>query len=211
MAIFWSNVQVSMQSALSAAVAITGITQASPGVVSHSGADPSDGDYVLLLLQGMNKASKRVARVANAAAGSFELEGIDTTGYTALSSGTFQVITFGNAFSTMTEVNPSGGEAKFEPLTTIHDSQEVEVPTISSAFKVDSTLIYDVADTTHQAAKVASEALEERAFMVEFSNGSRLAWFGYVNMSNLPGGQAQGLVTTPISITASGLLTDYAS
>ena len=71
----WSNVQVAMQSALATAVTITGITKASPGVVSHSGTDPSDGDYVLLLVDGMTELNERVFRVANQAAGSFELEG----------------------------------------------------------------------------------------------------------------------------------------
>lgn len=211
MATFWSNVQVSMQSAAATAVTITGISKASPGVVSHSGTDPSDGDYVLLTVSGMSKVNKRVVRVANQAAGTFELEGVDTTNYNTFSSGSFQVLTLGNAFQSMTEVTPSGGEAEPIDLTTIHDSQRVEALGVSSAFKVDSTLIYDNSDTTHTAAATASEEKSERAFMIQFSNNSRLLWYGYVNMSNLPGGQAQGVVTTPISITSTGLLTSYAT
>lgn len=211
MATFWKNVQVSMQSAAATAVSITGITQASPGVVSHSGTDPSDGDYVLLEVSGMNKVNKRVVRVANQAVGTFELEGIDTTNYTAFSSGTFKVLTLGSAFSTMTEVTPQGGESEKIDLTTIHDSQRVEALGVKSAFSVDSTLIYDNSDATHIAAAAASEADEEKAFMIQFSNSSRLLWYGYVSMSNLPGGQAQGVVTTPISISSTGLLTSYAT
>jgi len=211
MATFWSNVQVSMQSAAATAVSITGITLASPGVVSHSGTDPSDGDYVLLEVSGMNKVNKRVVRVANQAAGTYQLEGVDTTNYSAFTSGTFKVLTLGNTFSSMTEVSPQGGEAESIDITTIHDSQRIEALGVSSAFKVDSTLIYDNADTTHIAAAAASEEKTERAFMIQFSNSARLLWYGYVNMSNLPGGQAQGVVTTPISITSTGLLMSYST
>jgi len=211
MATFWKNVQVSMQSATATAVTITGITKASPGVVSHSGTDPSDGDYVLLEVSGMNKVNNRVVRVASQASGTFELEGIDTTNYTTFSSGTFKVLTLGNAFSTMTEVSPQGGESEKIDLTTIHDSQRVEALGVKSAFSVDSTLIYDNADATHVAAAAASEEDAEKAFMIQFSNNSRLLWYGFVSMSNLPGGQAQGVVTTPISITSTGLLTSYAT
>ena len=51
----WSNVAVAMQSALATAVTITGITKASPGVVTYTGTDPSNGDYVFLSVSGMHQ------------------------------------------------------------------------------------------------------------------------------------------------------------
>ena len=211
MAIFWSNVAVSMQSALATAVAITGISKASPGVVSHSGTDPSDGDYVILKIKGMHQIDKRVARVASAGVGSFELEGIDTTSFGTFTSGTFEVITFGNAFNSMTDVSPSGGEPEFADTTTIHDSVRKQVPVLTAGLQIASTLIFDPSDATHQAAQSASENIEERAFIFTFSNGSKLLFNGYVSLPNVPTGQAQGLVTTPLNITADGRATTYAS
>jgi hypothetical protein len=53
----------------------------------------------------------RIANV-NGAGNTFELEGVDSTNYDTFTSGTFQVITFGNNFGTIREVSASGGEAE---------------------------------------------------------------------------------------------------
>ena len=108
----WSNVQVAIQSALAAALPISGITKASPGVVTYSsGTDPVDGDYVYLSsILGMYQLDERVVRVdnANGAGNTFELEGVDTTLFDTFSSGNAQVITFGTTLNLITGVTASG-------------------------------------------------------------------------------------------------------
>ena len=61
----WSKVQVAIQSALAAAISITAITKANPGVATYSGADPVNGDYAILKVQGMHQLNKKVVRFAN--------------------------------------------------------------------------------------------------------------------------------------------------
>lgn len=74
-----------------AAQNITGITQANPAVVTYSGSDTyANGDRVLLTgIVGMTELNNREATVANVNTGAntFELSGINSTGYTAWSSG----------------------------------------------------------------------------------------------------------------------------
>ncbi len=73
---------------------ITGITQANPGVLTYTGADPSNGDEMELAgIVGMTQLNGRRVRVANVNAGAntFELQdvaatNIDTSAYTAYSS-----------------------------------------------------------------------------------------------------------------------------
>lgn len=210
-ALFWSGVAVSFQSALATSVAITGITKASPGVVSHGGTDPSDGDYVLIVADGMNQVNGRVFRVANAGVGSFELEGEDTTDYANFTNGTFQVVTFGNSLNTLTGVSPSGGEAEFEDETTIHDTIRKQSPTLFSAltYTFDSKL--DVGSAGLAELKKASLVNGKRCFMFEFKDGSRFTLYGYVAYSQSPGGSAQGLVTAPVTVTADNFVVLYAS
>ena len=76
----WSNVQVAIQSALGTALTVSAISKASPGVVTYTGTDPSNGDYHLLEVQGMTQINNRVVRVANVNGGSntYEAEGINT-------------------------------------------------------------------------------------------------------------------------------------
>jgi hypothetical protein len=82
---------------LDAARNITGITQANPGVVTYTGADPANGDTVYITgVVGMTQVNGLFFTVANVNAGAntFELSGVDTTAYTAWSSGgTVQVAT----------------------------------------------------------------------------------------------------------------------
>lgn len=209
--IFWSGVGVSVQSALATSVAVTGITKANPAVVSHSGSDPSDGDYVLMKTNGMNKVNDRVFRVANAAVGSFELEGVDSTTFETFSSGTFEVITFGTTLNTISSVSPSGGEPNFTPTTTIHDTIEKQVPTTTSPLSFGMTSHFDPSDTALAALKEASDNIEQRAVKFTFSSGAVLVFVGYVSFPFIPTGQAQGVVESPLTFTANGQPTVYAS
>lgn len=207
----WSDVGVAMQSALATAVTITGISKASPGVVSHAGTDPSDGDYVLITATGMSEVDGRVFRVDNQAAGSFELEGEDTTDFGTFSSGTFQVITFGTTLSTITDLSASGGDFNFIDTTTIHQNVATEIPGTANSATFTFENIWDVSDAGLIAMKTASNVKAKRAFMFTFSNGQIMVFSGYVGYTGLPGGSAQDKVTSSAAITMHGLPTYYAS
>jgi hypothetical protein len=70
---------------------ITGVTQANPGVLSYTGTDPANGDFLYITgIEGMTELNNRYVRVSNVNAGAntFELqdpvgEDIDTTSYSA--------------------------------------------------------------------------------------------------------------------------------
>lgn len=210
----WSNVQIAMQSAIGSAVTINGITKASPGVVSYTGTDPANGDYVFLAVQGMFQMNYRVARVANVngAGNTFELEGIDTTAFDTFSSGTFQVLTFGTSITTATSISSSGGSFDFIDTTTIHNNARTQMPGLPSAATFTFDNIWDVSDTGLLALKTASDAQAQRAFKFTFGSGGQIMVFaGYVGANLLPGGSAQQLVTTSAAITMDGTPSYYAS
>lgn len=207
----WSNVAVAVQSALATAVSITGITKASPGVVSHSGTDPSDGDFVLMLVEGMGEINARVFRVANQAVGSFELEGEDTTNYGTFSSGTFQVITFGTSMGTIRGVSVSGGEYEFVDTTTIHDKIRTQIPVIASPVEFSLENRWEPDNTALAALRAISDAKGARAVKFTFATGAIVVFYGYIGFVFIPTGNAQDLVTSPATVTASGLPTNYAS
>lgn len=208
----WSNVAVAMQSALAAADTITGITKANPGVVTATAHGMSNGDYVFLTVSGMHQLNNRVARIANVAANTFELEGIDTTLFETFSSGTAEGITFGSTITTATTINAGGGDFDFIDTTTIHDNAKTQIPGLSNSSTFTMDHIWDPADTGLLALKAAYDAQGIRAFKFTFGTGGRIMVFaGYVGANLLPGGQAQGLVTTPSAITMFGSPNYYAS
>lgn len=208
----WSNVSVAMESAQGADLTISGITKANPGVATSTAHGLSNGDYVLLDISGMHQLDGKVVRVANVTTNTFELEGVNTTDFDTFSSGTANEITFGTSITTATSVNSSGGDFDFIDTTTIHANQKTQIPGLpnSATFTFDN--IWDVADSGLVAMKTASDSQAQKAFKFTFGTGGQILVFsGYVGCSLLPGGQAQGLVTTQTVITMFGTGTTYSS
>lgn len=207
----WSNVAVSVQSALAATKTITAITKASPGVVSSTAHGYSNGDYVLLSVQGMYQLNYRVMRVSAVATDSFSLEGEDTTGYATFVSGTAQKITFGTTLATLTNINASGGDFDFVDTTTIHDSIKTQIPGLGNPSTYNFESFWDPSDAGLVALKSASDALAQRAILFSFSNSQKFVFNGYVGCSLSPTGSAQDLIKTSVVFTSLGGPKAYSS
>ena len=210
---FWSNVGVDIQTALATAVTITGITKASPGVVTYTGTDPSNGDYVVLDVAGMVELDGRVVRVANVngAGNTFELEGVDTTNFETFTSGTAQVVTFGASMTNAQEVDASGGEPEFADVTTIHDNIRKRVPVLVSPMSINFGALFDPSDAAMIVMATATAEITPRCVKLRFSGGSKMVFQAYVSAAGVPTGSAQGPVTTNVSMEAQGLPTVYAT
>ena len=200
----WANVAVSVQSALAATKTITAITKASPGVVSSTTHGYSNGDYVLLTVQGMYQVNYRVFRVSSVAADSFALEGEDSTNYGTFVSGTAQKITFGTSLATLTSINASGGDFDFIDTTTIHDNIKTQVPGLPNPATYNFDSFWDPSDAGLVALKSASDSQAQRAILFAFANGQKFTFNAYVGCSLSPTGSAQDLIKTSVVFTALG-------
>jgi hypothetical protein len=208
----WSNVAIAMQSALASAKTITGITVGATATVTSTAHGYANGDYVLLTVQGMRQVDGRIFRVSAQTTNNFVLEGEDTSAFDAFSSGSCQLITFGTSITTATSVNGSGGDFGFIDTTTIHDNAKTQIPDLPNAASYTMDNIWDISDAGLKAMKVASDSQAKRCFKFTFGTGGQIMLFnGYVGASLLPGGQAQGMVTTGTVITMHGSPTYYAS
>ena len=207
----WSNVQIAVQSALGANKTITGITKANPAVVTSTAHGLSNGAYVTLSVQGMWQLDQVVARVANVAANTFELEGIDATSYDNFTSGTANEVTFGTTLSSVSDINVSGGDFQMIDVTTIHDNVKKEVPGSASPVSISMTANWDPSDAGLVALKSASDARAQRAIRFTFSDSAKWVFNGYIGCTLSPAGQAQGKVSTPLKITAYGKPRAYTS
>jgi len=208
----WSNVAIAMQSALGAAKTITGITLGATATVSSTAHGFANGDYVLVSAQGMRQVDGRIFRVSSQTTNNFVLEGEDTSAFDAFTSGSCQAITFGTSITTATSVSGSGGDFGFIDTTTIHDNAKTQIPELPNAASYSMDNIWDISDAGLRAMKQASDAQAKRCFKFTFGTGGQIMLFnGYVGASLLPGGQAQGMVTTGTVITMHGSPTYYAS
>ncbi len=207
----WSNIGIAVQSVLAAADTITGITKANPGVATSTAHGLVNGDIVVLTIQGMYQLDGRVARVANKTNDTFELEGIDTTLFDTFTSGTAELITFGTALSTATNVTASGGDFDFIDVTTIHDNVKKQIPGLANPSTFSFENIWDVSDAGLVALKSASDSQAKRAVRFTFANGQKLYFTGYIGASLLPTGSAQEVVKTSVVVTMFGKPTVYSA
>jgi hypothetical protein len=213
-----SNVAIAMQSALAAAKTISGITKADPGVVSSTAHGYSNGDFILLTVQGMWQLDGRVFRVCNQATDSFQLEevsggtGIDTTNFDTFSSGTAEKITFGTSITTAADVQMAGGDYDFLDTTVIHSNVKSQIPGTANPFTATIDHLWDPTDAGQVALLAASEAQAKRAFKFTFGTGGKIMVFaGYVGHSGLPKAAALQVIKTAGAITAQGAPTYYSA
>ena len=210
-ALFWSNVGIDVQTALGSQITITAISKANPAVVSYTGTDPANGDYLILSVQGMYQVNERIFRVANVSTGSntLELEGEDSTTYDTFTSGSFKGITFGASFQTVQNVNVSGGEPEFADVTTIHDNVRKRAPTVVSPLSFGMDNLFDLTDAGFVAMNVAYKTKSQLAVRLRFAGGQKMLFNGYASAAGVPTGQAQGVVQTKVSIEAQNIPTFY--
>ena len=201
-----------MQCPHSVPVPFIGITVGATATVTSTAHGLSNGAYVLLTVQGMRQVDGRIFRVSSSTTNNFVLEGEDTSAFDAFTSGSCQEITFGTSITTATSVSGDGGDFGFIDTTTIHDNAKTQIPELPNAASYSMDNIWDISDAGLTAMKQASDAQAKRCFKFTFGTGGQIMLFnGYVGASLLPGGQAQGMVTTGTVITMHGSPTYYAS
>lgn len=207
----WNDVTVAMESAIAAAKTVTAITKADPAVATCATHGFADGAYVLILASGMSAVDRRVFRVNNPLASTFELEGEDATGYKTFRAGTAALLTMNATIDTITNVTRSGGDGQYEDASTIHGSNARQFPVGMSPLVYSFELMFDPANAGHIAMRKASALRARKAFEFTFQNGAKMVFAGYVTMSGAPQGAANSLAKTDVSISVEGLPTFYAS
>lgn len=210
--LIWKNVKVNLQSALGSAKTITAITNADPGVATSTAHGFTNGQIVFIEAKGVYALTDRPVRVANATADTFELEGIDTTDFATFTECTAKLVTLGTSVTTAVSISSSGGSIPFVDTTTIHENTKSQIPGLPDASSFSWDHIWDASDPGLIAMKESSDIQSKMVAKFQFGEGGKVVLFaGYVSCSLMPGGQAQGLVTTPAAITINGVLTNYAS
>lgn len=208
-----SGLAMSMQSAIAAAKTITGITKAAPGVITAVAHGYSNGDLVLLEVEGMTELNKRPFEVANVATDTFQLvgpdgtTGLDTTNFGTFSSGTAKKLTMGTSITGVQGFRSSGGEIKFTDSTTVHDTHDKQIVSGATALSYSLDMQWDPANAGQQAMQAAFEARASRAFKITWPSGAYVMFYGSIGYSGAPGGEKQGITTTSAAVSTEGNLT----
>lgn len=176
---FWNNQTVEMQSALGSAVSITAATKAANCQLTASATPPTNGQRILLTVVGMRQIHQRVFKVSGVSGNNFNI-GVDSTLFDTFVSGSFQVITFGNAFSSVRDIASTGGDPVTEDITTVHDSDDVEAIVSSSPQGFSWTLDWDPTNAALLAINTAFVTRTPRCFRFGDPSGTEYMFYGTV-------------------------------
>lgn len=212
-----SGLKLYMESAIAAEKVISGITNAAPGVVSSTAHGYSNGDIILLDVQGMVEVHNRLFKVVSMLTDSFRLAdidgttGIDTTNFSIFASGTAQKLTLGTGITGVQDFNITGGDIKTTDTTTVHDTVDTQIVTGASPLSYDMTMQWDPGSAAQQAMRTAFDTRANKAFKVLWPDGAFILFYGTVGYTMAPGGGKQGVTTAPAKIAMLGAHTNYAA
>lgn len=175
---------------LTAAAAMTAVSNADPGVATAV-APPIEG-AVLLLASGWNLLDEAPVRAANPTAGSFELEGYDTTDLTLYPAGegigTFQVAGGFVNLPKIHDIQTTGGEQNYATRQYVSDpsGKQVQAPTFKSARNLTYMLDYDPTKA-HFDALVELDRKREVVILREtLPNGDVIYYAGRISFNKEP-------------------------
>ncbi|CAB3647708.1 hypothetical protein LMG26696_02628 [Achromobacter pulmonis] len=184
-----NGVVLSLATGYANSKAISAITNANPAVASSAAHGLANGALVELK-SGWQKLNERILRVADAAAGTFALEGMNTLSPIQFPAGTgggsVREITTFTQISQILEVSTSGGEMQFATYSFLENDFEAQIPTQASAQSLAITIADDPSLPGYKALQAAAELREVRALRVAFPNGSVLLYNGYVSFNETP-------------------------
>lgn len=170
-------------------VAITGISNAATAVATATGHGFVDGD-IIVLKSGWQRINERVFRVAVSAAGTFQLEGLDTSDISAFpvgtSSGSAMKVTAFTQVSQVIGISTSGGEQQFATVSPLESDFEIQIPTMYSAQSISMEIGDDPTLAGYQAMKKAADARAIRPLLMQNKNGSKIYYYGYVSLNETP-------------------------
>lgn len=200
---------------LTSAIPIEVITRDNPGALSCTGTQPTANSFVVFdITEGMPELDGRIIRAMNvdALAHSFDLDGVDTTGYTPFAAGSAREVTawalLGEATDTLNFDNPKPQKID---RTRLSDHQERSIPGRAPARSVSVDVLFAAGGTDALAlVNAAAAARANLAFKLVLKSGEILVWNGvpYVGPPQLSTNKA---MTRQIEVSLAGMEMDYAS
>ncbi len=193
---------VYVETALATAKTITGITAASPPVVTSAAHGYTNGDVVKITgVAGMAQVNNRAFVVANVTTNTFELKGVDGTTYTAYSSG-------GSAYkatlSAVGEVRgvPSMGGTTPTDIDASHllSVAEEKLAGLPKQENVTMEILFDLTTAQHTTLIKANQDLVERVFHFQQPGNFNMTVVAQVGGFNVTAGDVNSILSASVTL-----------
>jgi len=196
------------------AITTTALTNADPAVASATGHGLTDTTEIVVE-SGWEDINENVYRVDDAAANTFELEGLDTSDtdqYTAGAGvGSVMAITAWTEITQVINIVMQGGEPQFADVDLLARKNAIRIPTRFAPSSMEVTLADDPTLAGYIAAVAASRSRAKRAFKLSLPGGAKSYGYGYIAVNEMPTLTKGQVDTIRASISLLNRLTRYAS
>ena len=193
---------VYIETALAAAKTITAISKANPAVVTSTAHGYANGDVVKITgVVGMQEVNDRAFVVANQAANSFELKGVDSTNFTTYTSG-------GSAFKpTLSAIGdvrglPSLGGTEPNAIDASHllSIAEQKLAGLPKQANVTFNVLFDLGTANHTTLIKANQDLLDRVFHFQQPGNFNLTLVAQVGGFNITAGDVNSIIEGSVSL-----------
>jgi Phage tail tube protein, TTP len=205
------GLKVAVESAArGAAKSVTTITKGATCTVSVATHGFTAGQYVVFTADS-NDFNARVFRVLNPTAGTFDLDGIDSTNFDITGTTTVQLLTIAQPLNTITDVSPSGGDPASISRTTVTDVAEKSVYGLLSASNWTLTSFFEPANAGLILLEKNATSQTPTAMLLTFSDGKKIAVNGLVAYKQGLINNTNSSATNKISIAAQSIPSVWAN
>lgn len=206
------GVKVEVAATYSTAKTVTAVTLASPGVATSASHGLTDGAVGYFSgVVGMVQLEGQACRVDNPQTGTFELQGLNTTNYSAFTSGNFTPVATWSTLAESTSYDIGGGSADKLDTTTLIDLRKKNEQGLLDASSLTFGLIpQDVPSAALQIIESAAQAQTPVLFRITLPSGAVRIAYGE---PGVPGESVQkgALGSGSFDVTVKGLVLKLAA
>lgn len=205
---------IALASGYGSALTVTTLTNANPAVATSTAHGLANGDYVEVT-SGWSRLTNKVVRVANVAANTFELEGIDTTntGIYPASGGTGSVrkITGWTQLSQVLTSASSGGEQQFLEYQFLEADAQKRIPTFKSAGVLTLSVGDDPTLPGYILASTANDDRLQRAVRITLPSAAKILYNAFISLNKTPTLTVNELMASELTLSLQAEPVRYAS
>lgn len=188
---FINGARYAIATAVAAPVAISGISNANPGVAATA-TPPADGSIVILKT-GWPDINEVVSRTAGQVpATSFQVESYDTTNVVrfppAEGAGTYEIASSFLSLSQVRDVTTEGGDQNYFEFQYLEDAggRQRRVPTFKSAMGMNIVMDFDPDLSWFDALVEADYEKNPVVLRETLPNGDTYYYYGYIGFNKVP-------------------------
>lgn len=212
MAIIATKVRLEIGSTFGSIKTISAITKANPAVASSTAHGFANGDWVwLTTVEGMTELHNRLVRVASVAADTFEIEGVDSTGFGTFTAGSCKEVTLFITAAEAADIQSSGGDARTVDTSVLLDDEDQEEFVSNAPVRYNITNQLALSSTAQALATSLSDTNAQAPFKITFKNLNIITLAATINAPEALTINRGQVVTTPWSLAKKSRFTKYAS